>query len=67
MGKKYIPVQLHSLSYKVYLDSLVKIYKCTRKPSIPPPAFAPKGVSRKASIDTTNDDELEVCSKSELI
>lgn len=66
MGKKFIPVQLHSLTYKVYLENLVKIYKCARKPSIPPPAFRPKGVSRKASIDTTHEEVEEVCSKTEL-
>ncbi len=66
MGKKFIPVQLHQLAYKVYLDNLVKIYKSSRKPSIPPPPFGPKTVSRKASIDTTNEELEEVCSKNEL-
>lgn len=66
MGKKFIPVQLQGLNYKVYLENLVKIYKCARKPSIAPPAYRPKGVSRKASIDTTPEEMEEVCSKSEL-
>ena len=50
MGKKFIPVKMHELSYKVYLDNLIKIYKFARKTSLPVPPFNKKGVSRKASI-----------------
>jgi hypothetical protein len=53
MGKKYIPVQLHGLSYKIYLDNLVKVYKCPKKGNIPIPPFNKKGVSRKESIETS--------------
>lgn len=27
MGKKYIPLGLNQINYKVYLDDLIKIYK----------------------------------------
>jgi len=53
MGKKFIPVKMHELTYKVYLDNLVKIYKCARKTTLPVPSFNKKSVSRKASIETT--------------
>jgi hypothetical protein len=52
MGKKFIPVKMHEMTYKVYLDNLVKIYKCAKKTTLPVPPFLKTGVSRKASIDT---------------
>jgi hypothetical protein len=66
MGKKFIPVKMHELGYKVYLDNLMKIYKCAKKVSLPVPAFAKMGVSRKASIDTTHGELEEVVCKEAL-
>lgn len=66
MGKKFIPIKMHELTYKVYLDNLLKIYKCVKRASLPVPPFIKKSVSRKASIDTIHEDLEEVCSKPEL-
>lgn len=63
MGKKFIPIKMRELSYKVYLDNLVKIYKCAKRTSIPIPPFRKMSVSRKASIDTTPEEIDEVSIK----
>lgn len=57
MGKKYIPVKVNGLSYKVYLDNIEKIYKNTSKTSVPIPPFHKKLVSRKSSLETCPDCE----------
>jgi hypothetical protein len=52
MGKKYIPVRVNAGLFKLYLDSLTKIYKCAKKTTLPVPPFLKKSVSRKDSLET---------------
>lgn len=63
MGKKYIPIKINEISYKVYLDNLVKIYKVTKRASVPIPVFRKKSVSRKDSLDTSPEDLDEIIMK----
>lgn len=55
MGKKYIPVKINNMDYRVYLDNVEKVYKVSKKniPSIP--SFSKntkRTLLRKASIHT---------------
>ena len=55
MGKKYIPIDIHALQYRVYLENLVKIYKVVRKQLPAIPKFAKRSLSRKESLETIPD------------
>lgn len=59
MGKKYIPIKIQDLTYKIYLDNLIKIYKVTKRSSLPIPLFQKKSVSRKDSLDTSSEEGEE--------
>lgn len=59
MGKKYIPIKIQELTYKIYLDNLVKIYKVTKRPSLPIPSFQKKSVSRRESLETSSEEGEE--------
>lgn len=52
MGKKYIPVKMNKLDYRIYLDNVEKVYKVNKKniPKIPP--YARKTIFRKNSFET---------------
>lgn len=56
MGKKYIPIELHTMQYRVYLENLQKIYKVARKQLPVIPKFAKRSSSRKESLETIPDD-----------
>jgi hypothetical protein len=66
MGKKYIPIKIHDLAYKVYLDNLVKIYKVAKRTALPIPVFHKKSVSRKDSIETSSEEMEEVLEKNAI-
>jgi hypothetical protein len=55
MGKKYIPIELHTMQYRVYLENLQKIYKVARKQLPAIPKFAKRSTSRKESLETIPD------------
>jgi hypothetical protein len=55
MGKKYIPIELNSLPYRVYLSNLHKIYKVAQKILPPIPTFCRRNNSRKESLETVPD------------
>lgn len=56
MGKKYIPIKIQDLTYKIYLDNLVKIYKVTKRASLAIPLYQKKSVSRKESLETSSEE-----------
>lgn len=56
MGKKYIPIKIQELTYKIYLDNLIKIYKVTKRASLPIPLYQKKSVSRKESLETSSEE-----------
>lgn len=55
MGKKYIPIELNTLQYRVYLENLHKIYKVVKKPLPIIPKFSKRSTSRKESLETIPD------------
>lgn len=66
MGKKFIPIKMHQLPYKVYLDNLHKIYKCPKRTALPVPPFEKRTASRKASMDTTLEELSAISGKEDL-
>ncbi len=55
MGKKYIPIELHTMQYRVYLENLLKIYKVAKKQLPAIPKFPKRTFSRKESLETIPD------------
>lgn len=54
MGKKYLPVEINQLPYKIYLDNLHKIYRVNKITIRSIPAYQ-KNIRRKESIETLTD------------
>jgi hypothetical protein len=47
MGKKYIPIEMNTIQYRVYLENLSKIYKKVKKPLPMLPKYTKRSGSRK--------------------
>lgn len=55
MGKKYIPIELQCVQYRVYLENLHKIYKVVKKQLPAVPKYSRRISSRKESLETVPD------------
>ncbi len=55
MGRKYIPIELHTCQYKVYLPDIQKIYRLAKKTHPDIPKYSKKNCSRKESLETIPD------------
>lgn len=56
MSRKYIPVEINSHPYKIYLDNVVRIYKFTRQSHVPLPPYEIKDVSEKECFELETDE-----------
>lgn len=55
MAKKYIPVMINGVEYRVYLENVQKIFKIEIRKRVAIPVYSKKTFSRKISLETSPD------------